>query len=319
MNNEQLRETFYSLYLAQERQDAEVAEALRQQLAENGWSAQQIEFYLEERAAEYSRVSRQRELANRRNAVIVSFLVAIPTMIASVAFQRLAVNNDFFILAQLERWYGGIVIGALSSLAVNDYRLWLEADLRGKNLSTLESAKVLLVWSRQSWRQKASILLRPGLLRMRAEGTTTPESELAVMWQHSSAARQLQGYLLLRFSQRGWRDFWRAVRFEANLGPSRFFFVLSLLCSLPVMLESVSAGISTAVAAFLLAEVMVPLVSVANIYLPSLLSGISTGHSSNLVASVRVLVVTFFMASVVLLELYLQHIGIPRIRLTDLF
>jgi hypothetical protein len=319
MDNQQLKETFYGLWFARQRQDLETADALRQQLAEYGWTDTQIEFYLEERASEYARVSRQKEWTSRRNAVVVSFFVAIPTVIISVAFQRLALSNDFFILAQLERWYGGIVVGALSSLAVNDYRLWLENDLRSKNLSVFESAKVLLVWKRQNWRQKASILLRPSLLRSKSERASFDEGEMMAMWQRSSAAWQLQGYLLLRFSQRGWRDFWKAVKVEKNLGPSRFFLVLSLLCSLPVTLESVSAGISTTVVAYVLADVMVPLVSVANIYLPSLLSGVSTGQSSNVVAAVRVLVVTFFMALVVLLELYLEHLGLPRIKLIDLF
>jgi hypothetical protein len=318
MYNEQLAEVFYTLWKARRDYDDETAGALLQQLLENGWSEAQIEFYLAERNSEYARVSRQKEWTSRRNAVIISFLVAIPTMIISVAFQRMALSNDFFILAQLERWYGGIVVGALSSLAVNDYRLWLENDLRGKNLPVLESAKVLLVWKRQNWRQKASILLRPSLLRSKSERASYEESEMIAMWQRASAAWQLQGFLLLRFSQRGWRDFWKAVNVEKKLGPSQFFLALSLLCSLPVMLESVSAGISTAVAAYLLADVVVPLVSVANIYLPSLLSGVSTGQSSNVVAAVRVLVVTFFMALVVGLELYFQHLGLPRIKLINL-
>jgi hypothetical protein len=320
MDNEQLKETFYGLWTAQQRQDSETADALRQQLAENGWSETQIEFYLEERASEYSRVSRQRELANRRNAVIVSFLVAIPTLIASVVFQRLALDNDFFVLAQVERWYGGIVIGSLSSLAVGDYRVWLEADLRAKNLSEAESAKVLLVWNRQTWQQKLNLLFRPGLLNVKAERLPTEDSEILAIWQRVSSSRHLQGFLLLRFSQRGWRDFWRAVKFEKNLGPSRFFLLLSLVCSIPVaLLESLSAGIGAAVAAFVLVEIMVPLVSVSSIYFPSLLLGVSTGQSSNVVAATRVLVVTVFMATVVLIEIYLQHLGVPRIRLSDFF
>jgi hypothetical protein len=318
MDNLQLKEAFYALWDAQQHQDIETADAVRSQLAENGWSQQQIEFYLEERAGEYTRASRQRERANRRNAVIVSFVVAIPTLIASVVFQRLALDNDFFILAQVERWYGGIVVGSLSSLAVGDYRVWLEADLSAKNLSTSESARMLLTWERQTWRQKVSILLRPGLLSIKSERLSINDSEMMAMWQRLPSSKQLQGFLLLRFGQRGWSDFWRAVDFEKNLGPSRFFLVLSLLCSVPVALESVSAGISAAIASYVLAEVMVPMISVSNIYFPSLLSGVSTGQSSNVVAATRVLVVTIFMAAVVLLELWFQHLGLPRIRLLDL-
>jgi hypothetical protein len=320
VDNQELKQVFQDLWRAIQAHDDEAEQALRVRLAQQGWFQEQmIMFVLEELAQDAMQASRQRERTSRRNAVTVSFLVAIPTLVVSVGFQKLALANDYFILAQLERWYGGIVVGALSSLAVSDYRVWLEADLTAKNLSTVDSAKMLRVWSRQRWQQKLEIFARPAILRSKAEHLAIVEGEALAMWQQTSSSKQLQGYLLLRLSQRGWSDFWEAVDFEKNLGPSRFFLVIAMFCAFLVSFDSLSAGISAGVAAYILAEWMVPFLSVSNIYFPTLLSGVDTGQSSNISAALRVLVVTGFMVAVVLLELWFQQLGLPRLRFLNLF
>ncbi|MGL5077221.1 MAG: hypothetical protein ACRDBG_15535, partial [Waterburya sp.] len=78
------------------------------------------------------------------------------------------------------------------------------------------------------------------------------------------------------------------------------------------------SGVTVAVAIYLQMDLVVPFASVANLFFPTLLAGVDTGQASNASPALRVIIVSLFMMLVLLLDIWLQQLGLPRVSLLDI-
>jgi hypothetical protein len=317
--NERTEELLAQLWNATQNSDAQAqAEVARLGLSELGWSEEQIEFLLEKYGRLVAQTETSAERASRARAIVISIVIALPTVLCSIGFKYLTISHSYFVISELERWFGGIVIGALSGLAVGDYRVWVEGLLKQPKHADrgLDISRAYALWLRLSLRTKLSCVVRPRSLATRLSRTPKRVEDLSVL---NTSSKRLQGYLLLRFSELGWQDFWNAVQFERNLGPSKFFLMIAVFCGLLAALESISSGVFVAAVSFAQMEWLLPTIGVAVVYLPSLVYGVDTAQSSNASVAVRVLTTMGLLATCVALDLYFQTLGLPKIGLLDLF
>jgi hypothetical protein len=343
MNKDETLRQLAQLWNAIDDKEDELTQQIRGQLQQN-WSDEQIDFLLEQQGKLAAQRERSTERTNRAQAIWVSIAASLPTIFGGIAFKWLTLTQSYIVTSEIERWFGGIVVGSLFSLAVFDYGNWCNQKFSQQGeVREAYAWRALRVWSALDWKTKARIVIKPQSLTRLVEIeieesvvrvnnnlrdvsiftklpllTIALESLKVEVPPTPSKARRLQGHLLLRFSERGWRDYWRSVRFEKELAPTRFFFVISVLCGCLAALDSVTGGGLVSIAIFVLLSSFLPMVSVATIYLPSLLGGVEPAQSANLAAAVRVLMTMFVLSGCVLVDLYLHSLGLIDIGLIDI-
>jgi hypothetical protein len=284
------------------------------QLRALGWTQEQIMFLLTlQRRGVRDNSMVDAERASRARAIIVSLLVALPTVIVSVGFKFLALREGYVVISELERWYGGIVIGALFSLTVGDYRVWLESALKNQRDRDRDHtiARAYLFWQANG-QLRYLFLLKPRELYCQLSGQPRGASPPL------DKNQRIQGFLVVKFAELGWGHFWNAVAFERNLGPSKFFALIALGCGLLAAAESITSGVLVGLTTYLQMTWLSPTIGVATIYLPSLIRGVDTAQSSNVAPAVRGIVTMLLFAACIVLDLCLQRLGLPKVGLINL-
>jgi hypothetical protein len=287
-----------------------------------GWSKKQVEFLLRQPERKMTVSSPKdmvkRERASRSQTVIFAAEVTIPAIIVSSVFYIVTKDQGYPVTFQIERWFGGIVINSLATLAASDYRVFLESILvNPKYAETLKDPRIFLaleVWQNLGLAGKLAVLRRPKKLQAliaRRPSKRQPREELG-------SAKTLQAFLLLAFANEGWAELKSGIAKERKLNPIPLFVLVSVVCGLLTALDSITAAPAVVVATFVQMQSINPAITIALMYLPTLTRGVNTGLVSIATGTVRVMVTSILLGLCVGADLAFQSSGLyKRVGLLD--
>jgi hypothetical protein len=318
--NERIEIILGRLVAALERRDERVAIAEVRNLRRLGFSREQIEFvvFLHRKSTgldvqEESMTETSTERSSRVKAILWSGLYAVPTIIGAGILQWIGVTFGYLVIVLIERWFGGVILGALSGLAVGDYRVWLEGK---RDTQRLQATRAYNFWTKQKLVRKVRYLVNPTNLKVDLDAFEV-KKRVETM---SKKNQLLQGYLVLRFSQGGWTQFIEGVNFErGNLTPRMVFVGIAIGVTFFAVVDTISAGIIVGIVLYLLMMRIMPFLNVAVIYIPTLLRGVDPGQSANASGALRVITTQVFLILCLLFDILLIKFGLPKVGLLDLF
>jgi hypothetical protein len=319
--NERIEIILGRLVAALERRDSNAAIAATRKLRAFGFSNTHIIFLVFLYRKFTARLDGQEvsttetERSSRVKAILWSGLYAVPTIIGAVILQWMTLTFGYLVIVQVERWFGGVILGALSGLAVGDYRVWLEGKREAKRL---QATRAYIFWKRQKLLRKLRYLVYPSTLTVDLKAFEVKKKVAANTIKRSQL---LQGYLVLRFSESGWTQFWEGVNFErGTLIPRKVFVAIAIGFALFAAVDSISAGVMVGFVCYFLMVRIMPFLNVGIIYFPTLLRGVDPGQSANASAALRVMTTMTLIGICLGIDIVLtKFFGLPKVGLLNLF